>query len=595
MPITATTWSTSIGGATLSGGDLTAAIGGGPYAVSDYTAASGKYYFELTFAPGEALGEIIIGVSNSAGAEASIHGVDLVGGRCYEGDTSAWNGAAPPFTPIALASGSTVGIYVDVDAETIGAVTTAGDHGVVMTGFAGVSTPLRIAFLDDPYQYTAPITTTANFGATAFSFTPPTGYNAGFGSGGAAEDTLVLPSLITSAYTGAAADIPLPMVFFAAGVEQRLIATLPRLAVASTVSVYGAISAAIPLPSFSAESYGGANSSLAIPPMVAQTTAHDSTGEQAIVVSLPGLTLDATTGASSRTNIPSLTAAATGTVTQLISADLGLPSMSASGAATTTELASAALSLPLLNLTGTSGAVCSITLGGITTQATGVTGTAGRAAVTLPLFVVEASATQEDVTSADITLPSLSVSTGARAPLSLPSLSLVAVGTAIVTATYEAYALNLSHQPRRGREEPIDEMTRYTNFPFTHVVRYKNSYYGANGTGLYLLEGATDDGADISWAVKTGHTDFDSAQLKTVEMAYFGGRLGPDTTITLYPGEVTTTPYAHTTPRGAAAQNYRQPFGRGQRYRYYALGMSGEDAMAIDSITLNVATLARKV
>jgi hypothetical protein len=259
-------------------------------------------------------------------------------------------------------------------------------------------------------------------------------------------------------------------------------------------------------------------------------------------------------------------------------------------------MADAALSAPSSNLIGYSGAVCSITTASKhTVVGTGRIGSVGGITATAPLFTLTASATRQNSGSAILTAPVGRLATTGAAWIVAPGATLTAVGTAVVTATYEAYALNLNHPPAQRGIPEIDELTRYTNFPFTHIVRYQNSYYGANSTGLYLLEGTTDDGAPIEWEVKTAFTDFDSAQHKTLEMAYFGGRLGPEATISLFAGEQTTNPYEYTTPRGAAAQNYRQPFGRGQKARYYALGASGDDVVTIDSITLNVATLARKV
>jgi hypothetical protein len=137
-------------------------------------------------------------------------------------------------------------------------------------------------------------------------------------------------------------------------------------------------------------------------------------------------------------------------------------------------------------------------------------------------------------------------------------------------------------------------MTRYTNYPFDRIVRYKNSYFGMNSTGLYLLEGTTDNGTAISYEVKTAMTDFDSPQKKTVEMAYFGARFGA-ATISLHVGESGTESYSYTTPRGAAAQNYRQAFGRGIKSRYYALSVAGSETFSLDTLTLNIAELARKV
>ena len=84
------------------------------------------------------------------------------------------------------------------------------------------------------------------------------------------------------------------------------------------------------------------------------------------------------------------------------------------------------------------------------------------------------------------------------------------IGTAVVAVTYEAYAVNLQH---KGTDSPVDEITRYTNFPFERIVRYQNSYFGVAADGLYLLEGTTDHATPattIPWEFKTHLTDFEN-------------------------------------------------------------------------------------
>ncbi|MGL4807117.1 MAG: hypothetical protein ACRC4O_00100, partial [Giesbergeria sp.] len=138
-------------------------------------------------------------------------------------------------------------------------------------------------------------------------------------------------------------------------------------------------------------------------------------------------------------------------------------------------------------------------------------------------------------------------------------------------------------------------VTRYTNFPFTHIVRHKNSYYGVNSSGLYLLEGTTDAGAAIPYEARTHISDLDEIKLKTPVSAYFGGRMGAASTVTLYAGEAGEEVYSFTTPRGAVAQNYRQKFGRGLKTRYFALGASGSAEFSIDNVAFEVATMTRRI
>ena len=599
MAITPTTWSTTVGGATLSGGDLTAAIGAGPYAVSEYAASTGKYYFELTFPPGEALGEIIVGVSNSAGTDASIHGIDLVGGRCYEGETDTWYGAAPSFTPEALASGCTVGFYIDVDAETIGAITTTGNLGILMTGFASVSAPLRVAFFDDPYQYTSPITATANFGATAFAFTPPGGYNAGFGAGGVSSEGVFAdaPMGVLVAYSGAVVAVTAPNGTLVATSASK--ANLALSAPAATLSAFGGADLALTAPAPTLSALGGATSTLSAPVPTLYATAHDAFGEEAAILTAPTPTLSAYAGASADLAAPAATLSATATCAISGSAELSAPVSTISSEGIVTATAGLALSAPLATLIGYSGAVCSVTLtGSATIAATGITGSIGGAAVTCPLFELTASATVENRGSAELLAPAAQLGAQVQVYLTAPMATLTAIGHAAVTATYEAYAVNLGHQPKPGKE-PIDEVTHYTNFPFTHIVRYQNSYFGANSTGLYLLEGTTDYASPtptaIPWAFKTAMTDFKSQQHKTVASAYFGGRLGAAATVSLHVAEDGPQTYSYATVRTDHAQNYRQVFGKGTKARYYALGASGTGTMELDDIDLDVHNLTRRI
>ena len=347
------------------------------------------------------------------------------------------------------------------------------------------------------------------------------------------------------------------------------------------------------IPSLQARSYAAGRSSLGLPPLTAYGTGHDSTGEQAANVSLPRLSATARSGAAAKLSLPSLSSQSTGTVTIASSASISLPSLNATANATASETGGANITLPSMGGKSYAGALCSITIGKITAQATGTTGSIGGAQITLPLFQATAIGTADKHGFANITLPSLGMHGGGNgSAVHLPSLQLTSIGSAVVTATYEAYAVNLGH---RNPQATTNEVTRYTNFPFTHVVRYQNSYYGANSTGLYLLEGTTDEATPIPWSFKTGITDFDDAKQKTVAAAYFGGSMPPATTVTLFEGDKVGVPYAQTTPRGADLQNYRETFARGVKGRYYALGLSGTGKIELDDLDFEIKQLTRRI
>lgn len=249
-------------------------------------------------------------------------------------------------------------------------------------------------------------------------------------------------------------------------------------------------------------------------------------------------------------------------------------------------------------LVGYGGALISITTPMGTLQSSFNGGAVMRGAITAPLFDLSATLTRNGKLSADLLSPMLQRAGVLQAWLIAPGATLTAIGTAVVAVSYEAYALNLKHNPTPG-VEPVDELTRYTNYPFDRIVRYKNSYFGMNNTGLYLLEGTTDFATptptEVPWSYKTALMDMKSVQLKNVSMAYFGGRMGPAATVSVYVGEASTSSYAYTTPRDATAQNYRQPLGKGLKSRYYAFGASGTGELTLDTLSLDVAVLARKV
>jgi len=342
------------------------------------------------------------------------------------------------------------------------------------------------------------------------------------------------------------------------------------------------------------------SASLAAPPPTLISVGHDSTGEQAAYPTAPSPLLAANGGANAKLTNPTQTLAATGTTTLVARATLTAPSPALLSTGTGTFAAGASLKAPSPNLVGYGGAVCSITLTGkALLQATGTTGGVAGVTLTCPLFELTTGATRQAFGSANLLCPSPELGRTAQAWLMPPTGKLTAIGTAVIAVSYEAYAVNLlrsiDRNPNNNYIAALDEVTHYTNYPFTHVVRYQGSYYGANSTGLYLLEGTTDDGAAIAFAVKTAVTDFKTPNKKTLASAYFSGRFGPASTISLHEGEKAPNTYSFTTPRGTLAQNHRQKFGKGTKGRYFALSVSGTGTCELDGIEPEVHQLTRRI
>lgn len=337
--------------------------------------------------------------------------------------------------------------------------------------------------------------------------------------------------------------------------------------------------------------FTGAAASITSPtPFISASGSQKTNGA---IISSPSPKLDVAFGSWSELKAPKFLLDAAMTGANIIWSSMTAPSPIVSASGTIAGKLQTELTNPIGSLIGYCGAVVSISLTGKpTVSSTVTTGSVAKATLTCPLFQLTSTATAQNHGGALLTAPIGRLGGGAVAYLVAPMGKLTAIGSAVVSVTYEAYSVNLGHRdPEAG-----DEVTRYTNYPFDRIVRYKNSYFGMNSTGLYLLDsGALDAGTEIPYEVKTQETDFGDPNHKTIVSAYFGGKLGPAEKVTLFVGEKTTQPYSYTTPRGANPQTYRQVFGKGIKARYYAIGVSGSKEFELDTVDFEVAKLKRRI
>lgn len=156
---------------TLSNGDLTAAISN---SVADAAVrgtigkSSGKWYWEITLA---ALSSGIpsIGIANSSLPLTSFVGETsgswgYVNGQKYNNSSGAAYGAT-------YTVGDVISVALDMDGGTITFYKNGASQGQAFSGITGTIYP---AVSNTTSSTSA--TFTANFGATAFTYTPPTGH-----------------------------------------------------------------------------------------------------------------------------------------------------------------------------------------------------------------------------------------------------------------------------------------------------------------------------------------------------------------------------------------------------------------------------------
>ncbi len=483
-----TTWNPADRGVNvvLSGGNLSTSsglTGGSVRSIASVT--TGVYYWEVSVDP--------------SGSNAQIGGVAnaLAGYDNLTAETHAWVFYPHTATKYLAASGSSygsvcttgdiIGFKLDMGAGTLelfkitSGVSTS--MGVMATGLVG---PL-FAISGGDTNGVATISV-ANFGPT-FAGTVPTGAYAGFGAIGVVGTGNLNPALGV---------LPVPKLVGYSGATGAM---------------------GLPVPQVVGYQTGLGNFALRAPALSA--VGHDASFDRYMSVALSAPTLAAYAGANANISMPSLATSLSGTVTGFASVSIAMPTPTLSASGTTTVFGEASFTFgsgtPTYAMVGYSGAVLAVTLNdGYTLNSSGTTGGVGEAAMTLPLYnLVSASGSAQNHGGMDALMPALHSLPGAVAWMTLPGVQFVAIGTAVVTATYEAYAANLNHTAVPGdNTTPIAEMTRYVNFPFTHIVRYKNSYFGAAADGLYLLEGPDDNGTPTAYAMQTALTDFGTVALR---------------------------------------------------------------------------------
>ncbi len=352
------------------------------------------------------------------------------------------------------------------------------------------------------------------------------------------------------------------------------------------------IAAAMPTPAVSFKS--GATFGSVMPMAMASMLLNERV-PNIVTAQMPFPTVAMLGGANIGAAMPMPVVSAAITTTGLINIAAVMPMPQVSAEVTKTESVRVSATMPMAQIIGYGGALISATISGFTARATITSGSTFRIAATLPLFEVSMQITKGETISIEALMPMLEKGPFGRITAVMPMAQVSLIGHAVVAVSYEAYAVNLIH---KGTDSPIDEVTRYTNFPFERIVRYQNSYFGVAADGLYLLEGTTDHAipaTTIPWEFKTHLTDFENPKEKTVVSAYFGGRMGKAETITLYAGEKTTKAYKYKTTRGSTAQNHREKFGRGIKARYFAFGANGADVMELDDIEFNIHSLTRRI
>jgi len=169
--------------------------------------------------------------------------------------------------------------------------------------------------------------------------------------------------------------------------------------------------------------------------------------------------------------------------------------------------------------------------------------------------------------------------------------------------TSEAFALDAIYQPSGAGWAALAEswgMSRYDGLPAAHIAVIGGRVMLGGEGGLFVLDGATDDGQLIAASADLGVTDLDSAQKKHLSNAYLAGSIVG--TMRAGVGDrdqgAETMWYYNFDPVNAPASiTTRAKLGRGHNsyeFRFSLANQSGA-AFSVDSLRILFEQMSRKI
>lgn len=118
--------------------------------------------------------------------------------------------------------------------------------------------------------------------------------------------------------------------------------------------------------------------------------------------------------------------------------------------------------------------------------------------------------------------------------------------------------------------------TEYSGYDFNSFAGSGHKYLGASSSGLYALDGDTDDGSDIIADLKSGFLQFTGSKFTQMGTAYLGTRGAGDFVFRLETGDGKTYDYA---VAAKDMETTRIRMGKGLRTRYFSFELisAGQD------------------
>lgn len=157
-----------------------------------------------------------------------------------------------------------------------------------------------------------------------------------------------------------------------------------------------------------------------------------------------------------------------------------------------------------------------------------------------------------------------------------------------ISRVYKGIVMNLLNQA----------ISTYSNYNFNSIACFNGRYLGATDTGIYPLDGDSDNGTYINSKIKTGSMDFGDTIIKYARDAWITYRTdGHLALVVLVDEDASTVIEKQTNIVSDEIREERIKLPRGLRGRFYTMELKNLSGAGfdIDSLNLLVESIRRKV
>jgi hypothetical protein len=138
--------------------------------------------------------------------------------------------------------------------------------------------------------------------------------------------------------------------------------------------------------------------------------------------------------------------------------------------------------------------------------------------------------------------------------------------------------------------------SEYTNYAFNSMIQFNDTQYAADDTGIYLLEGNTDNGTSINLILRTGLNDTGLSIKKMVEDFFVGCELAGTMEVRILTDEeaISTSQYIEGISGKVKTRRVKAPLNLLSRYWGVELRNVDGSFLNIDSIEYEIDPSTRR-